>query len=234
MKTTRHKTPAGYVAPLKSRAVIVAWLLERAKANPRKNYGLFTYSVKLHSLNTDFAHLCKLARESGELAADASPRYLAAVEAVYKDKERTIWEDAEDSARRSVTDDDSNRMHWDGDGPVAEWTFDGRSGGWLVLEEFDAIKLSGRNSVDAEYISTPPADGGPSYNWLRNLYRFLIQCDHDFRRPESEVEHQAAFTLFANFCSEVETDEQAAKREAAERAEAAERLHWEARDTVTV
>lgn len=232
MKTKRHKTPAGYVAPLKSRAAIVAWLLDRAKSNSRPGYGLFTYNVKLHRLKTDFAHLCKLARESGELAADASPRYLAAVEAVYDEHSRAVWESAEETARDQLTGDDTNRVLWNGDEVLAEWAFDGRSGGWLVLKSFGGVTLG---AFDAEeLLATPEQDGGPSYKWLRNLYRFLVQCDHDFRRPESEVEYQAAFTLFANFAADVETDQQAAEREAGEAKEAAEVAHWAARDTVTV
>lgn len=219
----KFKTPPGYRAPLRSRAAILAWLEDRAKSD-RSRYGLFTFNVKLHNLKTDFAHLCELARKNGDLAADASPRYLAAVEQVYRAKYDGIWEAAQDNARRSVTDDDTNRMLWDGDRAIAEWTFDGRSGGWLVLKEFDGTNLE---NLSADWLQEC------SYTYLRQLYRFLIQSAHDFRRPESEVEHQAAFELFNNYASEVETDAQEAARLAAEARESAERSHWEARDTVT-
>lgn len=224
------KTPKHYRAPLRSRAKILAWLVDRAESNPRKAYGLFCYNVKLHNLNTDFAHLCELARNAGELAPDASPRYLAAVEAVYNDKSEAVFEAATEAARESVVNDDTHRMLWDGSGAIAEWTFDGRSGGWLVLKEFGGADLSGplQYTDAAGFLSDMP------YPWLRRLYRFLIQCDHDFRNPESEVEYQAAFNLFANFARRVETDKQAAEREAAEAREQAEREHWEARDTATV
>ncbi len=74
------------------------------------------------------------------------------------------------------------------------------------------------------------------FRTLRRLYRFIVQCLHDFRREgvRSEIEWQAAFHLFANVCRNVESDEAEAARHEAESAEAAERAHWEARDTVTV
>jgi len=124
-----------------------------------------------------------------------------------------------------VVEDDTNRMLWDGHGPIAEWTFDGRSGGWLVLKEFEGTNLEG---LSADFLQDL------SFQQLRRLYRFLVQCAHDFRRPESEAEHQAAFELFNNYADRVETDAQEAARIVAEKREAAERAHWEARDTVTV
>ena len=232
---TKHKTPAGYAAPLKSRAAIIAWLTDRALTDRGRHHGLFTFDVKLHHLKTDFTYLCGLARKNGDLPANASPRYMAAVEAVYDESRDAIWEAATEDACRQVTEDDTNRMLWDGSGTVAEWEFAGRSGGWLVLTEFDgvkfaeAIRASCMNQTDwaAEFF----AETG--YKYLRNLYRFLLQCAHDFRRPESDVEYSAAFNLFANFAHEVETDEQEAARIVTENAEATERAHWEARDTVT-
>jgi len=219
------KIPPGYAAPLKSRAAIVAFLTERANDNPRKGYGLFTYNVKLRNLRDSFTDLCKVAREAGELAPDASPRYLAEVEDIYNDQRETIWDQAIEDAGESVLNDVGNRMLWDGPAEeIADWELAGRSGGWLALKRFDGVDLS---KCDPEQFTEFP------YEWLRRLYRFLIQCDHDFRRPESEVEYKAAFSLFQNYARGVKTDEQQAEIEAAAEREASERAYWETRDMVT-
>jgi len=81
---TKFKTPEGYKAPLRSRAAILAWLVDRANNDRGRHHGLFTFNVKLHNLKTAFSHLCELARKNGDLAADASARYLGDVEAVYR------------------------------------------------------------------------------------------------------------------------------------------------------
>lgn len=218
------KTPAAYAAPLRSRAAILAFLA--TAANSRPGYGLFAFNVKAYSVDLSFDNLAKRARESGELSADVSPRYLAECRELH-DADR-LYEWAIERARESVTDCDTHRILWDGSETLAEWSFAGRSGGWLVLESFEGVPL--RNGLDAQGIIE-----GMAYPQLRRLYRFIVQCLHDFRREavKSEIEHVAAFDLFANVCAEVETDEQAADREVAASAEAAERAHWEARDTVT-
>lgn len=223
MKT---KTPAGYVAPLRSRTQIVAWLLDRAKSNRRPGYGMFCYDVKLRRLDTSFARALKLGREAGHVAADESPRYLAALEARWDEVMETAFELGTQDACESVMDNDTNRMLWDGDRAIADWEFNGRSGGWLCLKRFEGVELGAFDPADLF------AESG--YRWLRNLYRFLVQCDHDFRRPESEVEYLAADYFFANRIDDIPTDTAIASEQAAALAESAERAHWEARDTVTV
>lgn len=221
----KFRTPPGYRAPLRSRAAITAWLQSRIRQNSRPAYGLFTFNVKLHHLKTDFAHLTQLFISSGEIS-NPSPRYLREVEAVYATDYDAIWQAAEETARDHVKNDSTARMLWNGEKEIAEWEFAGRSGGWLVLTEFDGTNLAG---LDSDWLQDC------SFRYLRNLYRFLVQCSYDFRRPESEVEYQAAFMLFANYAEAagVLTDEQHAEKEASEAREAAEREQWEARGVIT-
>jgi hypothetical protein len=225
------KTPKHYAAPLKSRAAIVAWLMDRIKSNSRPGYGLFTYNVKLHGLNTGFAHAVKLAKESGNLPCE-SARYLAECEALWDNgRSETAFEVGQQDAMERVTSDDTNRMLWDGSSAIAEWEFNGRSAGWLCLKEFNGVNLAGMDAHEFEAFMEPDQ---ASYNWLCSLYRFLVQCDHDFRRPESEVEYLASSWFFSNAADGIKTDAELADEESARDAEQAERAHWEARDTVTL
>ena len=213
----KNKTPIGYVAPLRSRAAITAWLLNAVEANSRPGYGMFTYDVKLHRLKTDFAHLAKLAKENGELASE-SPRYLAECEAIYNDNENSVWDTATEDAQNDVLEDVGYRMLWDGDAEaIADWGFEGRSNGWLALKRFEGVELG---AFDAAELFA-----GSSFSFLRNLYRFLVQCNHDFRRPESEVEYKAAFSLFCNLCHNVKTDEEIEASDKQTANEAAERKY---------
>ncbi len=222
----KHKTPTYYRAPLKSRAEIVAFLT--TAQNSRPAYGLFAFNVKVHSTDLSFDHLTKLAIESGELSASVSKRYLDACRELHNEQKLYDW--ATESARDGVMDCETYSMLWDGNGAIANWEFNGRSGGWLVLTEFEGIKLAGR-SLDFTYSDLADLP----FPQLRRLYRFIVQCQHDFNpgNVRSEVEYQAAFDLFSNVCANVETDEDAATREAREAREAEERAHWEQRDTVT-
>jgi hypothetical protein len=223
------KTPKNYRAPLRSRQAITAWLLDRAN-NSRRNYAPFVYDVKLRHLNTDFEHAAKLARDSGSLPCD-SERYLAECRALWDNgSSETAFECGTETACENVLEQDTNRMLWNGNKAVAEWEFAGRSGGWLVLKEFDGVTFS-----DAlRHADLPEILAEQSCSWLRNLYRFLIQCDHDFRRPETEVEYQAAGWFFNNAVDRIKTDAELQAEESATKAEQAERAHWEARDTVTI
>lgn len=223
------KTPEYYRAPLKSREQITAWLLSRAQENRRPAYGVFCYDVKLHNLNVCFEHAWKTAKDAGILPCE-STRYKEECRALWDSKRETAFEVGTQDACERVLSDDTNRILWDGSAAIAEWEFNGRSGGWLCLKEFGGVNLSGMDRHEFETFLEPD---GASYSWLRNLYRFLVQCDHDFRRPESEVEYLAASWFFCNAVDGIKTDAQLQAEQAAEDAENAERAHWEARDTVT-
>jgi hypothetical protein len=82
-------------------------------------------------------------------------------------------------------------MLWDGDKAIAEWSFGGRSSGWLCLIGFENHAIECADDLK-----------GLEYPMLRRLYRFIVQCGHDFRSEaiHREVEYQAAFNLFANAC----------------------------------
>lgn len=195
------KTPSYYRAPLTKRAAIIAWLL--ARPNSRPSYGLFTFNVKIYNVDLSFDNLAK--QDVG--VPDQSARYLA--ECRKRHNENELYDMAIEDMRDSINDTDSYRMLWDGEAnQIAEWTFDGRSGGWLVLKSFDDKDLE---NLARDYDLADILEDA-SYVWLRRLYRFLVQCDHDFRREAlvCELVYQAAFNFFHNVCSDVLTDAQAA------------------------
>lgn len=228
------KTPEYYKAPLRSRHDIVAWLLDRAKSNPRPSYGLFCYNVKLGRLDTSFARVLAVGRDCGELACE-SPRYLAELESLWNEKVETAFEVGTEDAQNSVMDTDGYRMLWDGAGPIADWCFAGRSAGWLVLTKFDGVDFEQAAWASCMSQSDWAVDffAEQSFRYLRNLYRFLVQCDHDFANPEREVEYQAASYFLLNCVDGIATDAEIAERERKKLFEAAESSYWAARDVIT-
>lgn len=200
MKT--HKTPAYYRAPLTKRADIVSWLVDRAThENGRPGYGPFTFNVKCYDADLSFGNL--VAVIGSEIPSD-SIRYLAECRAKLQGMNNDdLWNEAAQDACENVTAGEISRMLWNGSAPIAKWEFAGRSGGWLTLTSFDGIKLAPH---DGEYILTDPET---PYRWLHRLYRFLVQCTHDFRREavKREVEYKAAFNFFLNHCMDIPDDE---------------------------
>lgn len=204
------KTPKYYRAPLIKRSDIVAWLVDRATvSNARRGYGLFTFNVKCHNYDLSFGNLLAIETKAGDLPCDSIPYLLECRERLTHQESESLYQTAIENAGRSVMENDGYRMLWDDNGAIADWAFDGRSGGWLCLTSFDGVTLK---PFDEDILTDPET----AYVWLRSLYRFLVQCDHDFRREavKSEIEWQAASTFFHNTCSDVQTAEMRAAKQA--------------------
>ena len=205
------KTPAGYVAPLRSKAAILAFLGDCPLTDDRGGYNynhenyLFCFNVKVHaSVDLSFDTLLAKAVEMGELdkarAAD-SVWVKQAREAYDKYGEEELYNLAIEDCQKSVHDCDSYKMLWNGTGAIADWAFLGRSGGWLCLTEFDGIKMDGFGKEELAELD---------FKTLNRLYRFIVQRGHDFREEAivNEIQFNAAFSLFANLCSDCEATEE--------------------------
>ncbi len=236
MKT---KTPAKYRAPLQSRTAIVTWLERAADRHYFEDCRrwLFAFDVKAHRLDLSFDHLLSVAAKHGDITVHPDdPIWVeAARERFDEQNENSLWEWSIDRARETFTgrkaahygkpDDDGYNMVWDGTEVDVEFAFFGRSGGWLTLTHFEGHELAG-DSV-AEVVEDM------SYKTLKLLYRYLVMFKADLKSSpsESRIEDSAAWTFFVNTLDDegdtLPTTEKVNR-------EAAERAHWEARDTVTV
>lgn len=100
-----------------------------------------------------------------------------------------------EDTQRSVTEDDGFRMVWDEDGPVAELTFCGRSSGYIAIESFDGLQVSGLNEDELR-----DALQEVDFTFLRRFYKYVRQCMVDFTQDKAvqEVEYQAAFNFVCN------------------------------------
>jgi hypothetical protein len=148
-------------------------------------------------LNLGFNHLLEVWRNGegqGELYTQ-NEEWLKAVRERYNEtKQDTLWEWGVEDASRAFTDPDqvTFRQLWNGTELDVEYSFQGRSCGWLSIDKFEGYDFT---------TATPLAD----MDWpsLRKLYQLVIMLKHDLANPEKEVEYQAAFAFFENVCSDI-------------------------------
>ena len=183
------KTPEQYKAPLKSRTAILGFLADRSYYDRPFRYPL-SWNVKVHSFSDEWSDIADVVRSNfvdyvDEWTPEVAEVVKSAYEGLTDEDKSTLYYWALESAQDSVRDDDGYRMLYNEEKTVAEWLFLGRSGGHLCLSEFDGLNMSG---VDLEEIEFPT---------LRRLYRFVVQCDHDFRRDavKEEMTQQYAFNF---------------------------------------
>jgi len=114
-----------------------------------------------------------------------------------------IWDWARDDAAENLNGSDCYNSLWDGEfkdiAPV-RWGFHGRGGGHLCLEQFNGMHLD----WSKDHLSREDWEETNSYFWrdmawsdLWTLYRFVVQCDWDFRPGSAtrEINYQMGFML---------------------------------------
>lgn len=200
------KMPEYYRAPLKSKRDIIDWITSNFNRPyyDRNDGSWFHWDVSVpYKTDLSFDRLLEILDWGYIGDSDFVPKeqIIAALRQRYEDNgpdEYTLWDCAVDNARESVRDDDGYKMLWDGTDVGAEWWFLGRNGKHLCLAKFDGCDISRRIGDQdlVEYLEDLHTDGK-----LHTLYKFLVQCNHDFK-PEyvqETVEYAAAFDLFVNF-----------------------------------
>jgi hypothetical protein len=204
--------PQAYTTPLKKRADIAAYLLNR-RGRHYRDYGhlLFTFNVKVYDPDLDFDHLLDLYRKNGYGEDKINdPGWIDEARQRHTETDQDdLYQWAIKDAGRLVTDSDCFNHLSDGTPVEVEYAFVGRSGGWIALTTFEGIKLTDseylqgifeRNQEDGE---TPTM----TYEELRRLYALVRMLEHDLtpEKAQAEVEHQASFNFFSNLCADIPT-----------------------------
>lgn len=203
--------PAAYKTPLRSRADITSYLLDR-RGRYYRDHGhlLFCFCVKVHAPDFDFDHLLDLYRTSGygEDKID-DPAWIEEARQRHAETDQDdLFQWAIEDAGRLVTESDCFNHLPDGTPVEVEFAFVGKSGGWIALTTFEGIKLS-----DPEHLrdlfegSDDESEPTMSYHSLRRLYALVRLLEHDLTpdKAQAEVEHQAAFNYFSNLCADIPT-----------------------------
>lgn len=200
----KNNRPAYYAAPLKSRKDIVEFLTSRSGINRNRGYSPLMWNVKAYGVDLEFDNLVRRYKESGEYGSNEHwidyPEYKVPCLARYEEVKDELFTCSVEDARRSVTDDDTNRCLWRGVVLNVQYAFEGRSGGWLIIREWEGVDIT-RMDEDDFHIYLEEM----GYRELRNLYELVIQNDHDFRRSclNQMIEEYAAFNFFDNDCDNI-------------------------------
>jgi hypothetical protein len=219
----KYATPKQYKAPLKKRADITAFLEKhKSRSSWPNDYCRFAWDVKLYSLDLTYEHLLTIHKASGYcgLKNIDAPEVQALYQERYAGENLEYLEQmATEDAWRNVNDTDCFNHLWDGTNCKAKFGSYGRSGGYIGLKKFLGYDFTeGDNAYwNAVFGGNPyPKESWDwqvwasdypemSYQDLRLLYKFVVQCNHDFTREKAcaEVEYQAAYYLFASHEDEI-------------------------------
>lgn len=203
------KKPQYYNVPLRSRAAIVKWIIDHTEQRHYDGHPHpFCFNVKCYHVDFELEHLLQLYREyEGNAKGFDDPDWQAAIKERYAEVSDNLWEYAVEDCRRNFVggddgqpDNDGWNMLWDGTPVNTQFSFEGRSGGWLSLNRFQSFDFTERHS-DIEDILVYDMP----YQTLRHLYQFIVMLVHDVSRAnvKKELEHQAAFNFFANCCADI-------------------------------
>lgn len=174
---------------------------------------LFAFDVKIHRLDLSFDHLLQVGAKDGLSVHPEDAGWVERARAKYDetfgDDTSTLEEWAVEDARRyfngrgeeSAPDDDSYNTLWNGTEVHARFAFLGRSGGWLVLKEFGLGKYGRKFRLTLNDTEFDDMD----FATLRALDEYIRFVRAAVARPETEVEHQAAFVFFENIADTVLT-----------------------------
>ncbi len=180
--------PEYYRAPLRSRKKIIAFFRDRRVYNGFQ----FWWNVKVRSLDLSLQHLYSVYRSNGDSISDDQANI---ANQVYDQTDmEELCDRAIEFTRTNVVDNDGYNTLYDGTELSVVFEFQGRSGGQLVLTEFEGVRL-------LDWFDECSGD----FVWLKKLYKFIVQCDHDFSPAlvKREIEWQVAFIFFDRIDNEV-------------------------------
>lgn len=204
--------PEAYTTPLKKRADIAAYLMNRRSRSYRDHgHLLFCFNVKVYCPDLDFDHLLDLHRQSGYAEGKDSDAYWVeeARQRYAETDQDNLLEWAIEDAGRLVADSDCYTHLCDGTQVEAEFAFVGRSGGWTALTEFEGIKMTGPDHLRNLFESGEDDGDTLSDESLHRIYSLVRMLEYELtqEKAKSEVEFQAAFAYFVNICGDIPTSD---------------------------
>ena len=193
----------------------------RRLCQPRRYDGhewLCCFNVKAHDVDLSFENLLKVAKEriGVDDLFDDDPVWMSNAKAEFQKVEHLLWDFGVDTAQDVFVGgpcDDSEPWYAQRRPGDDEFVFDrrgnplntrfifaGRSGGWLVLTQLYDRTLENRHHTYQPFAGWNVAELRRLLSFAKTLYKLTS-------RPGRAVEDGAAYWLFADVCSGVETTE---------------------------
>lgn len=190
-----------YKYPLRSRAKIVEYLCGIGGYHSLRN-GNFPLAFNVKAWDTDFDWDNVWEKYHEEFLPDEAKTnenvfyaFKMATYLLWARHKDHLWEWGQEDAVHGVTDGDTHRTLWCGKEFDLEWSFAGRSGGYLCPSCWNGYNFRGMSeeSFEEELNEMPWID-------LYDLYRLAVQWEQDLtpKNASSEVEYQGVHSFFAN------------------------------------
>ncbi len=221
------KTPSYYRTPLRSRRDIAAFLESICgyfSTYGRQGRSYFAFNVKCHATRLDFDHLIEVYRNGGDYGDGETwldnPEWLEQARAKHEEVGDKLFDWGIENAARLITDSDCYTCLFDGTRVKVEYTWMGRSGGYLGIRRFYGFDFSMDEDRDywKEVFRGNPHRSGTSdwiewdrtyptmdYLTLCKLYALVVMLAYDLtpEKASSEVEHHAAFRFVEGTCADI-------------------------------
>ena len=204
----KYKHP--YTFPHRSRAAMIDYICDIGGYHGGRHDGPYplSFNVKAWYCDFSFDHVWKRAviDKDMDIGPDDTIRndpeqfkaYQDLVRELHKEHEERLWEWGREDACRGVTEDDTHRSLCDGTEYEVKYGFAGRSGGYIVVLEWQGYTLDGMREEELRARLEDKED--VMYNDLRLLYKCCRHWETDFtqKKASAEVEYQGIWHFFAN------------------------------------
>ena len=217
-----EKIECPYTYPHRSREAKVSYICGIGGYYSRDGRFPIEFNVAAYGVDFDFEHIWKTYYEEmtpSELKhdPDACTAYYRLARRLYEKHKDNLWEWGQEDACRSIDEDDTHRMLWDGTAVDVTLELHGRQGKHLVLSAFEGYSFRGMSPDDLRdtLMTQTRPDGyshveyetlrtGNTWDWTTAevdlLYRYVRQCEIDFTpaKASAEIEYQGASCFFNN------------------------------------
>lgn len=163
----------------------------------------FCLNVKIYTEDLSYPNLLKHWREyAGDHAYTHNPEWIRATRTYHEENADSLWSWGLEDLRDNFTGKYSDVYRMTPDGRTLDVTYEfiGRSGGWLSISQFEGIRLADYLVDPEELLADMDAN---TFQDFYTLVHMLYTSWHDEKARARALEAAAAFTFFANICSDV-------------------------------
>lgn len=167
------KKPDYYKTPLRKKSDIAGYIVQNTNNRSyQRDWHPFCFNVKIPAVDCSYDHLLKIYQENYGEAKKVSRE-------VQKEKDygSSNWEYVIERMRDDVTGSDLFKYLWDGTQIRVEYSFEGRSGGWLSINSFEGVDFNEWSWYSSQYREANLIE--QDYSWLRRFYQLVVMLVHD-------------------------------------------------------
>ncbi len=177
----RIKKPDYYKTPLKKKTDIAGYISDNTRNRAyQRDWHPFCFNVKIPSVNLDYDHLLQIYQDNWGEAREVSRE-------VQNENEygSRMWDYVIERMRDDVKGTDMYNYLWNGTPIRAEYSFEGRCGGWLSINSFEGVDFNEWSWYSSEYRESNLLE--QDYSWLRKFYQLVVMLVHDTKSSNLKI-----------------------------------------------